>query len=172
MRLSHFTVAGRFVSISDAITVCAWAAVRFQPPTLGVFCLFNRGSMQAVLLAAVEVCALAPTEHGENALRVSTLTGIQLFGSFIRFAGPFAAGWVKEDADWVDPSSNPLDSPELQELVTPVMRDLVTLLVPLLLPDCHGIPLPGSGSADPMGSKLSALLPQVVFLMAAAGVQG
>lgn len=126
---------------------------------------------QAVLLTAAEVCALAPAEHGEDALRVSTLTGVSLFASWVRLAGPAVAGRFfgpETLSDWVDPSPNPLDRPELQELVTPVLRDLLVLLVPLLLPDCHGIPLPGSGSADPTGSKLSALMPQHIYLMAAA----
>jgi hypothetical protein len=136
-------------------------------------CLFNRRLSQAVLLTAAEVCALAPAEHGEDALRVSTLTGVSLFASWVRLAGLAVAGrffGAETLLDWVDPSSNPLDRPELQELVTPVLRDLLVLLVPLLLPDCHGIPLPGSGSADPTGSKLSALLPQHIYLMVAAGV--
>jgi hypothetical protein len=124
------------------------------------------------MLTAAEVCALAPTEHGEDALRVSTYTAVGLLASFIRFAGPEVAGRVfARDTDWLDPSPNPLDHLDLQDLVTPVLRDLLMLLVPLLLPECHGIPLPGAQPADSTGSKLSGLLPQMVFMMAAAGVQ-
>jgi hypothetical protein len=73
----------------------------------------------------------------------------------------------------VHPFPNPLDHRDLQELLTPVLRDQLTLLMPLLLPECHGIPLPGSAlpGTDPTSSKyMSALLPQQIYLMAAGGV--
>jgi hypothetical protein len=125
-----------------------------------------------VLLSAVEVCALSPTQHGEDALRLSSATALGLFNSFIRFAGPDAVGRVGgPETDWVDLSPNPLYHPELQDLAKPVLRNLVGRLVPLLLPECHDIPLPGSQAADPTRSCLSAMLPQQVFMMAAAGVQ-
>lgn len=120
-------------------------------------------------MTAVEVCALAPTKHGQDALRLSTPTVLGLCSSFIHLAGPDAVAKCS-GGNWVDPSFNPMDHPDLQALISPVLRELLVLLVPLLLPECHDIPLPASAGADPTGSKLSAMLPQQVFLLAAAGV--
>lgn len=58
---------------------------------------------------------------------------------------------------------------DLLALMEPVLRDTVVLLVPLLLPECHGIPLPTSDAAQPEGSKLSGLLPQQMMLVVTAG---
>jgi hypothetical protein len=119
-----------------------------------------------VLLTAIELCLLEPKEHGENALRLSALTTSALFNSFLAAFRDVKAS--RSHTTWVE-GPNPLDMPELQDLMAPVLRDSVVFLVPLLLPECFDIPLPASEAADPSGSKLSALMPQQIIFTTAAG---
>lgn len=118
----------------------------------------------------MEVCLLEPTEHGEGALRLCTATASELFESFLRYAGPEAVTKFggSKGPSWVEGPS-PLDNPDLHDIMEPVLRDLLVLLVPLLLPECHDIPLPASEAAQPGGSKLSGLLPQQIMHAVAAG---
>lgn len=130
---------------------------------------FRRMS-QAVLLTALEMCLLDPSGDGQEALRLCSTIMNQLFESCVVVVGPDALSQCGDTKPWLDQLPNPVDRPELQELVRPVLRDLIVRLVPLLLPECHEIPLPGSAGADPTGSKLSGLLPHNIIFMAVAGV--
>lgn len=85
------------------------------------------------------------------------------------FGGPEAAiKFLVGPEHWVD-GPTPLQNPELHALLAPVLRDFVKLVVPLLLPECHDIALPATVPEHIDGSKLSALLPQQILLLAAGG---
>lgn len=116
---------------------------------------------------------LQPKEHGEHALLLSECTFTDLLDSFLNYAGadaiarypghnsPAAAHWVE--------GPSPFDNPDLHNRIAPVFRDTVVLLVPLLLAECHDIPLPTSGAAGPDGSRLRGMLPQLILMAAATG---
>lgn len=65
---------------------------------------------------------------------------------------------------WYAGPRSPLASPVVHELMSPVLRDAVGLLVPLLLPECHK-PSPPEETVR----KLRKLLPVQIAILAASG---
>lgn len=145
---------------------------------------------QAVLLTVVELLLLGADDsqpHRISLDQLLVLMGLVLdklqtsIGATRGKAAlaAFTPSWVQD--------TSALDAPELNSLITPVMRDVVQLVTPLMLPTCHLVRLPSqqqqpaASSRGPHlpariarhplgpGSLRSALFPEQIMVLAASG---
>lgn len=148
---------------------------------------------QAVLQTTVELLLLGADESQPHSLSLDQLLSLisivldMLYKRFVALRGKAALLSLLsgEDPAWVQDTAA-LDDPALNKLITPVMRDMVQVLTPLMLPTCHLVGLPSQQPAatssrgpslparigrHPLGpgSVRSALFPQQVMSLAAAG---